>query len=103
VSASALARVTIVWSTVSRSRVELSARLTSPSAVSSSTERVSACVRASNSLKRRTFSMAITAWLAKVLSNSICLSENAPASAPVTVTVPIGVPSYSIGTARTLR
>ena len=47
--------------------------------------------------------MAMTAWSAKVLTSSICLCENAPAAAPVTVITPIGVPSRSIGTARTLK
>ncbi len=39
------------------SRLELTACPTSPSAPSSSTERVSSCVRASSSLNRRTFSI----------------------------------------------
>ena len=45
-SDSSTARLTMVSSTVSRSRVELTAWLTSPRAWSSPTERVSACVRA---------------------------------------------------------
>ena len=48
-------------STVSTSSVELTAWLTSPSAVSFSTDRVSSPVRACSSLNRRTFSMAMTA------------------------------------------
>ena len=55
------ARPTIVVSTVSRSSEELTARPTSPRAVSCSTERVSSCVRACSSLSRRAFSIAITA------------------------------------------
>ncbi len=43
------------------SRLPLTACPTSPSARSSSTERVSSCVRSSSSLNRRTFSIAITA------------------------------------------
>jgi hypothetical protein len=45
----------------------------------------------------------MTAWSAKVWSSSICLGENAPAWAPVTVMMPIGLPSSIIGTATTLR
>jgi len=59
--ASWLARVTMVSSTVSTSSVELTARLTSPRAVSFSTDWVSSLVRASSSLNSRTFSMAMTA------------------------------------------
>jgi hypothetical protein len=43
------------------SKLELTACPTSPSARSSSTERVSSCVRSWSSLNKRTFSMAITA------------------------------------------
>src|SRR5215469_146282 len=56
------ARETIVVSPVARSSVELTARQTSPRAVSWSTELVSSAVRACNSLNRRTFSIAMTAW-----------------------------------------
>ena len=55
--ASWAARDTIVFSTVSRSSVELTAPLTSPSAVSLSTDRVSCSVRAWSSLNSRTFSI----------------------------------------------
>ena len=58
------------------SRLPLTACPTSPSAWSSSTERVSSCVRSCSSLNKRTFSMAMTAWSAKVWSSSICLSLN---------------------------
>ena len=51
----------MVTSTVSMSSVELTAWPTSPSARISSTERVSASVRASSSWNTPTFSMAITA------------------------------------------
>ena len=57
----------MVPSTVSRSSVELTAWLTSPSARSSSTERASSRVRARTSSNSRTFSIAITAWSAKVV------------------------------------
>ena len=85
-------------STVSTSSVELTARLTSPSAVSFSTDWVSSPVRACSSLNRRTFSTAMTAWSAKVFSSSISLSENGPGSARATAMTPMGAPSRSIGT-----
>ena len=71
---SCTARLTIVSRTVGRSRVELTVRLTALSACSSSTDRVSSCVRAWSSVRSRTFSMAMTAWSAKVVTSSICLS-----------------------------
>ena len=74
--ASWLARATIVLSTVSRSRVELSAWLTSPSAWSSWTERVSSPVRACSSVSSRAFSMAMAAWSAKVSIRAIWFSVN---------------------------
>src|SRR5437899_813496 len=60
------ARETIVLNTVSRSSVELTARPTSPNAVSCSTDRVKSCVRACSSVTRRTVSIAMTAWLANL-------------------------------------
>ena len=42
-------------------------------------------LRASSSVNRRTFSMAMTAWSAKVLSSSICSSENGRTSRAATV------------------
>ena len=42
--------------------------------------------------RRRVFSMAITAWSAKVFSSSIWFSENGPASARPTTMTPIGAP-----------
>ena len=55
------------------------------------------------SLNRRTFSIAITAWSAKVLSRSTWWSLNAPGSRRVTLIVPMAAPSRSIGTNSTLR
>ena len=40
---------------------------------------VSSRLLACSSVNRRTFSMAMTAWSAKVFSSSISLSENGPA------------------------
>ncbi len=79
--ASCVARETMVDSTVSRSSVELTAWPTSPSALSSPTDRVSSVVRASSSLNSRTFSIAMTACSAKVRSSVICVSGNGPGSA----------------------
>ena len=54
--------------------MELTVRLTALRACSSSTDRVSSRVRAWSSWNSRTFSMAMTAWSAKVVTSSICLS-----------------------------
>jgi hypothetical protein len=55
--------------------------------------------RTSSSWNSRTFSIAITAWSAKVLSNAICLSENGNGVPHLwSVIAPIGTPSRSIGT-----
>ncbi len=96
---SSTARETMVVSTVARSRVEPTARPTSPSAVSCSTDRVRSAVRASSALNRRTFSIAITAWSAKVCSSPICLSVNGPASPRRSCSAPIAAPSRMRGTA----
>ena len=55
------------------------------------------------SLNRRTFSMAITAWAAKVWSSSTWRGANGPGSVRVTLIIPIGTPSRSIGTLRLAR
>ena len=60
-------------------------------------------LRCSSSPKSRTFSMAMTAWSAKVLSSSIWRSENGRGSARETLIVPIGAPWRNIGTATVLR
>ena len=92
----------MVVKTVSRSSVELTALPTSPSAFSSSTDRPSSAVRACSSLNSRVFSIAITAWSAKVWSMAICRSVNIAGSAPATLIAPIGLPSRSMGTATAL-
>ena len=61
-----------------RSRVELTAWQTSPSARSSSTDRASSRVRACTSSNRRTFSIAITAWSAKVVDQLDLLVGEGP-------------------------
>jgi hypothetical protein len=93
----------MVSSTASRSRVELTAWLTSPRALSSLTERVSSAVRASSSLNSRTFSMAIAAWSAKVVTSSICLSVNGWTAVLQMEKTPMGTPSRIIGTPRIVR
>src|SRR6476646_5132660 len=60
------ALATMVDRTVSRSSVEFIVWDTSPNARSSPTERPSSSVRSRNSFSRRAFSMAMTAWAAKV-------------------------------------
>ena len=50
-----------------------------------------------------TFSMAMTAWSAKVFRSSSSASENRPASRRVTMMAPMASPSSSIGTVSTLR
>src|SRR5215831_2865717 len=94
---------TIVVNTVSSSRVELTAWPTSPRAFISSTDRTSSWVRACSSWNRRTFSMAITAWSANVLSRAICFSVNGRTSVRRMTIAPIGTPSRSMGVASMVR
>ena len=56
-----------------------------------------------NSLNSRTFSMAITAWAAKVSSSLICFSEKGRTSVRRIMIAPIAIPSRSNGVARTVR
>ena len=55
------------------------------------------------SLNKRTFSIAMTAWSAKVFNRAICSSENGTGSRRVTLIAPMGIPPRSIGTETTLR
>src|SRR5499427_5857706 len=73
---SCTALATIVESTVSRSSVEFTACETSLSARSSATDWKSSRERACTSSNSRSFSIAITAWRAKVVNSAICLSAN---------------------------
>ena len=57
-------------------------------------------VRCRNSLSSRAFSMAMTAWSAKVVTSSICFSVNARTDLRCKVMTPIGVPSLIKGTPR---
>ena len=67
----------MVWKTGSSSpgEVEMTPS-TSEVAVCCSNASLSSRVRACTSSNRRAFSIAITAWSAKVVTNSICLSVN---------------------------
>ena len=61
------------------------------------------CIALANSLNRRTFSMAITAWSAKVLRRAICLSVKGRTSVRRIKITPIGSPSRSNGVTRRVR
>ena len=77
-----VALATMVVSTVSRSTVEFTAWLTSPSARNSSIDCVSSRVRACTSSNSRTFSIAITAWSAKVCDQLDLLVGERPRRRP---------------------
>ncbi len=77
----------------------LMTRRISPVAVCCSRVSVNARLRRSSSPNRLTFSIAITAWSAKVWSRAIWLGEKGPGFGRSTVITPIGTPSRSIGTA----
>ncbi len=102
----------MIASTAPHSRAALSATASSTGWTSvgerEMTRRISlvavCCSRASFvSLNNRTFSMAMTAWSAKVLSSSTSASENTPAVRLVTRRAPTASPPDSIGTATQLR
>ena len=77
--------------TGSRSNVErLMTFSTSLVAVCCSSASVSSRLRACSSWNRRTFSMAITAWSAKVFNSSMWLGLNGPGVARETPKAPIG-------------
>src|SRR5215208_6101668 len=62
---------------------------TSAVAVCCRSASVSSSVRACTSSKRRTFSIAITAWSAKVSTSSICLGVNGPGSNRWSTRIPV--------------
>ena len=68
----------------------------SPVAVCRSSASLNSALRACSSSNNRTFSTAITAWAAKVLSSSTWVGER-PAGPRLTTITPIGLPSRSIG------
>ena len=65
---------------------------------STSAVAVCCCSASRVSLNRRTFSIAITAWSAKVSASATSLSVNSPASARRTAKQPMACPSRSSGT-----
>ena len=95
---------TSVSSTARRSKVErLMTLSTSAVAVCCCKDSVSSRVRAFSASNRRTFSIAITAWSAKVWSSTTCLSENGATRSRATTIAPMAAPSCSMGTARAVR
>ena len=76
---------------------------TSEVAVCCSNDSVRSVVRWRNSFSNRAFSMAMTAWAAKVSTNLICFSVNGRTSARCRTKMPIGVPSRRRGTPRIVR
>ena len=83
-------------------RLQLAGRLeitcsTSEVAVCCSNASESSRVRACTSSNSRAFSIAITAWSAKVVSSSICLSVNGLTSVRCKPMAPIGTPSRRSG------
>jgi hypothetical protein len=60
-------------------------------------------LRDSSSVKRRTFSMAITAWSAKVSSRLICLGEKGRTSMRRIEMAPTATPSRISGVASVVR
>ena len=73
-------------------------------AVCCSSASVSSRFRASSSLNRRTFSMAITAWSANVSRSAICFAEKGWGSGPRAMKItPGGVPSRSSGVTSIVR
>ena len=62
-----------------------------------------AALAAASSSNSRTFSIAIAAWSAKVVTSSICLSVNGRTSERVNARTPMGMPSRNIGTPRMVR
>ena len=67
-----------------------------------STSAVAVCCSSASlvSLNRRTFSIAITAWSAKVCASAISWSSKSPVVARRIVMQPIALPSRSSGTNR---
>ena len=73
-------------------------------AVCCSSDTRSSPLRASSPVNRRTFSMAITAWSAKVWSKAICASEKGRGVPHRwTVMAPMGTPSRVMGTETRLQ
>ena len=71
---------------------------TSLVAVCCSSASLRSSVRWRSSFSSRVFSMAITAWAAKVLRIACCLTDNGPGATRATLSAPIAMPSLIIGT-----
>ena len=98
------ALVSIVPNTGSRSPGELLITWsTSDVAVCCSSNSVSSRVRCCSASNSRVFSIAITAWSAKVSASSICLSVKGRTDFRPKVMAPIGDPSRRSGTPRSVR
>src|SRR5262249_48545141 len=95
---------TSVCSTDFRSKVErLMTLSTSAVAVCCWRDSLNSSVRAFTSSNSRAFSIAITAWSAKVVTKSICLSVKGCTDLRASMMTPMAVPSRSSGTPRTVR
>jgi hypothetical protein len=71
--------------------------------LSTSAVAVCCCSDSRSSLSNRVFSMAMTAWSAKVVASSISLSEKSSTLARRSTIAPNGVPSRNSGMARIVR
>ena len=99
-----MAFASIAWKTGSSSPGELLITpRTSDVAFCCSSNSVSSRVRASSSLNSRVFSMAITAWSAKVRSSATCASVNGRFSMRRRPITPMASPRRSMGMASTVR
>ena len=76
---------------------------TSDVAVCCSSDSVSSRVRCCSASNSRVFSMAITAWSAKVFTSSICLSVKGRRVDRTSAITPTGVPSLRSGTPSIVR
>ena len=98
----ALAAIASMTGCTSVGELEITRR-TSAVAVCWPSVSIRAALRASSSLKSRTFSMAITAWSAKVFRSATCLSVKGATSVRRIVMTPMATPSRTSGTARLVR
>ena len=71
--------------------------------LSTSEVAVCCCSDSRSSLSRRVFSIAMTAWAAKVRSSWIWVGEKGPGCLRLTTMAPMGRPSRSMGAASMLR
>jgi hypothetical protein len=94
---SALAAIVSNTGCTSVGELEMTRRI-SLVAVWYSSDSLSSCVRACTSSNSRTFSIAITAWSAKVVASSICFSVNGRTVVRISTITPIGIPSLRRGT-----